>query len=46
MTLLGVNVVDDPWDSPGRILEWVPIFFSMKAMLLSRFSRVRLCATP
>ena len=26
----------------ARILEWVPIFFSMKAMLLSRFSRVQL----
>ena len=30
----------------ARIPEWVAISFSLCSMLLSRFSRVRLCATP
>ena len=30
----------------ARILEWVAISFSNASITLSRFSRVRLCATP
>ena len=31
----------------ARVLEWVAIAFSLTdLLLLSRFSRVRLCATP
>ena len=30
----------------ARILEWVAISSPMRACMLSRFSRVRLCATP
>ena len=30
----------------ARILEWVAITKSLLLLLLSRFSRVRLCATP